>query len=258
MTIDLRYPLFGLALGLAIQQCGAADRDRVLRTAACKSKSGARIVLCGLGIGMILTALLCWLAVIDVDLLRIVPLTGTLLCSALLFGAGVGLCGATPFTLLGGLGAGRFTESLCGVAGCAVGAWLGSYLPQGIDVPLFSPVEGTLFRLTLTDPFLLGGSFASLACTGAVLWVISLFLRIVPAPLPSEPEATHDAPVVADPPDDDPLPASESAIPPETPDGAQEHPDTIPQEPPEPPTPIPPSDEPGDDDPDSGHDPQLD
>ena len=213
----------GLLLGMILQRAGLTSHDGGQAAAGFLSRPHARTVLYALGLGMVFNALLCYLAVTDVELLDVRPLDSTLLLSGVLFGAAAGLCGATPATLLAGLGGGRFVESLCGLLGCAAGALLVRLLPVRLLPDLFSPVEGTLFRLTLTDPFLFGGAFASLACAGVLVCVCALLIRPRPASPPAAdppaaPEAEEgslfdEAPDMEHPSGDTPAPPSGGAIP---------------------------------------------
>ena len=71
------FPLLcGLLLGLTLHWTGFS-RPHALRDALALRRSPAlRSALYALGASMMLTALLCWLAVIDVDLLAVLPLLG--------------------------------------------------------------------------------------------------------------------------------------------------------------------------------------
>lgn len=180
MTGDLLYPACGVLLGLALQAAGLTRREGLNGALALTSGRQVRRALYALGLGMILMALLCWLAVIDVDQLIIVPLDADVLLGGLIFGLAAGACGAVPLTMAAGVGGGRLTESVCGLAGCAAGAALAGILPQRVAAGLFTPLEGTIFRLTLWDPYLLGGAFLSLACIGLVICVLALFARVRP------------------------------------------------------------------------------
>ena len=192
----------GLLVGMAVQQCGFSLPENVGGAATFRSGTGARCVLYLLGIGMVLCAALSYLAVIDVDEVEVVPLSGGTVLGGVLFGLAVGLAGLLPATSLTGLGGGRLLESLCGVVGCVGGAWLGTVLPlEGIR-GLVPRVDATLFRLTLRDGYLLQGGFAGLACLGLLLCALALLVplrRDAAAPpvdvpdVPAEPVAPADA-----------------------------------------------------------------
>ena len=211
----------GFLLGTAIQLSGFSWTDHVRQALRLADWLHLRVLLYTLGLGMMMTACLCYLAVIDVDLLEITPLTSKLLLGGVVFGVGVGVSGLLPGTALAGIGGGRFAESLCGVLGCVAGRMLVGVLPVVSLPALFPPVEGTLFRLTLTDPYLLGGSFAALACLGVLLCTAALCFRPRRQAVRNEPTDTEplpaaadtkpapiadDAPVMSDHPDLDPAP----------------------------------------------------
>ena len=112
----------GLLVGMAVQQCGFSLPENVGGAATFRSGAGARCVRYLLGLGMVLCAALSYLAVIDVDEVEVVPLSGGTVLGGVLFGLAVGLAGLLPATSLTGLGGGRLLESLCGVVGCVGGA----------------------------------------------------------------------------------------------------------------------------------------
>lgn len=188
----------GACLGAALYLGGWARSGAIRGAAGCSRWEAARTWLDTLGWGMALTAALCWLAVIDVDRLRVVPLTANVLAGGALFGVCAGLSGYLPLTSLAGIGAGRLLESLCAALGCVLGAWLGGFIPQDLLAGLFPAVPGTLFRLTLRDPWLLGGSFASLACLGALLCVLSLAFRAPKPPTFLNEPTAEEADVMTD------------------------------------------------------------
>lgn len=171
------FAVCGFLLGAAIQLAGFSHQEPVRQAVCLSDWASARVLLDTLGLGMMMTACLCYLAVIDVDLLEMVPLTSNLLLGGILFGAAVGFSGFLPGTILAGVGGGRFIESLLAVLGCVAGRLIVSLLPSFPLPSLFPPLEGTLFHLTLKDPNLLGGSFAALACLGALVCVTSLLFR---------------------------------------------------------------------------------
>lgn len=212
----------GLLFGATLESAGFSCKGRAR---GLTSRGGLRTLLMTLGLGMVLTALLCWLAVIDVDRLVISPLTSGVLIGALIFGAAVGLIGGLPCTFFSGLGGGEVLLCLCGVLGCAAGAMLGTLLPDGLADGLFAPMPGTLFRLTLVDPWLLGGEFGALACLGALVCVAALFVRRKRCAemsdkiddVPAEPqddrlaELASEPPIMTDHPDDEPPPEAPEA-----------------------------------------------
>lgn len=166
----------GLLLGITIQACGFSRREGLDGAVAFRHGAGVRTLLYTIGLGMMLTSVLCWLAVIDVDLLRIHPLHSGVLIGGALCGLAIGISGRTPVTMLCALGGERVLEALCGIAGCVAGAWLAPLLPVDGLQTLFTPVEGTLFRLTLNDPWLLSGGTLAFLCLGVLLCCTALFV----------------------------------------------------------------------------------
>lgn len=174
MSQVLVYGALGLLFGLAAQGGGFSRREGVTGAVGFLRWDSARTALYTLGLGMILTAGLCYLAVIDVDQLLIAPLHAGMLLGGVVFGVAMGAGGLLPGTALCGIGGGRLIESVSGALGCVAGAWLGSLLPVERLQTLFTPLEGTLFYLTLRDPQLLSGGFLALACLGVVVCVAAL------------------------------------------------------------------------------------
>ena len=169
----------GLLLGMAVQRLGLTERERVTGALALRRRNVVKALLYALGVGMMLVAFLGWLAVIDVDNLMVTPLNGGVLLGGVLFGAAAGLTGMTPGTALAMTGGGRALEGLCGVAGCLAGAALWHFAAPVADalrgwVP---ETAQTLFRVTLTEPYVLAGGFLGLGCLGAVVWVLGAAVR---------------------------------------------------------------------------------
>ena len=125
--------LIGLALG------GGLHLSRLCRGSDFPPRAAVRRLPVTLGLCVMLAALLLWLAVIDVDMLAILPLHAGLLLGGALWGAAAALTGVTAATALAGIGCGRLWESLCAVAGLAAGAFL---LP--VLEPLFRPLHNVL------------------------------------------------------------------------------------------------------------------
>ena len=167
MTTYLIPGLLGLLTGL-ILHWGRFSRASGLGAALGLRRSlTLRTGLTALGWGTLLTALLLWLAVLDVDAVTVLPLSVGALLGGLVFGVAAGLCGFTATTAFAGLGGGCALEALCVIAGCAVMTWL----PVGeLLQPLREPwVSATLFEVTLDEPFLFAGGFLGLGCLGALL-----------------------------------------------------------------------------------------
>ncbi len=170
----------GLLLGLLLRWTGFSHGDGLRRALGLRRSWALRSGLTALGFSAAMTALLMWLAVIDVDAVEVLPLSAGALIGGALLGICAGLSGFTPLTAFAGLGAGNAAEALCVLAGC----FLGANLP-GIDgllaplqtLPPYAPAS--LFRVTLDEPFLLGGGFLGLGCLGLLLWVMAL---CIPSP----------------------------------------------------------------------------
>lgn len=197
----------GLLFGAAVQGCGWNRAEGVYETASLRGGM-ARTMLYLLGIGMVMTALLCYLAVIDVDWVEALPLHSGVILGGILFGAAAGLAGMLPGTALGGIGGGRLLESLSGTAGCVLGAWLSGVLPLAGVRGLFPAVEGTLFRVRLEGPWLLDGGFLALACVGVLLCVAALLIPMRSDPLPEQEASGEEPPgqpFVAQMPEESPL-----------------------------------------------------
>ena len=184
--------LTGLMLGLATQAAGLTDARQLRDTVALRRLDMLRMVLAFLGFGALLTALLGWLAVLDVDLLTVYPFSGATLLGGILAGAGVWLSGLLPGTALGGVGGGKFWESLCAVAGCLIGALALPFAADWIQ-PLGEMAwsRATLFRVTLNAPYLLPGGFLGLGVFGFALLALAAYVPV--------PEAKDDIPPVEPP-----------------------------------------------------------
>lgn len=183
----------GLMLGIGLQRCGLTARRAVRRNMALHRRKLLRRVLMLAGWATVLTAFLCWLAVIDVDLLLILPLNAGTLAGAVLFGAAAGVTGLLPGTVPGSIGGGRFVEGVCALAGCVLGTLL-----IRMGQPLLIRLQGllplsdaTLFRVTLDKPCLLPGGFLAQGCVGGALMLAALLI-------PKDPEVVASAPVEAD------------------------------------------------------------
>ncbi len=204
MTTYLIPGLLGLLMGL-ILHWGRFSQTSGLRAALGLRRSlTLRTGLTALGWGILLTALLMWLAVIDVDAVPVLPLSLGALLGGVVFGVAAGLCGFTPSTAFAGLGGGNALEALCVLAGCAFMTWL----PVGeLLRPLREPwLASTLFEVTLDEPYLFAGGFLGMMCLGALLIVWGI---CVPSPrvkiFPDE--------AIAEPAAEPPIPPAEEAVP---------------------------------------------
>lgn len=187
--------MLGLLVGLLLNWAGFSRQEGLRRALGLRRSLPLRSGLTAVGWAMAVTALLCWLAVIDVDTIVVLPLSAGALLGGAALGIAAGLCGFTPSTAFAGLGAGRALEALSTLAGCAVMTLL---LPRldGVIAPLRQAAPysaATLFQVTLDEPFLLGGGFLGQGCAGLLLVAIAL---CVPSPRPVIlPDDTLPAPV---------------------------------------------------------------
>lgn len=194
--------LIGLALGAGVRLSGLCRRETLCAALALHAKGHVRWYLWALGECLLLSASLMWLAVIDVDMLHVLPLHAGVLAGGMLYGAVAGLVGVTPLTALAGFGGGRMLESLCTIAGCLAGGLLLDVLQPLLDRmgSLLSLGAKTLFRTTLDEPYLFSGGFLALGCLGALLLAAGLCFRPAPPPEPSK--QADDAPVPPPPQED--------------------------------------------------------
>ena len=177
MSAYLIPGLLGLLTGLLLHWGRFSRADGLRAALALRRSLTLRSGLTALGWGVLLTALLMWLAVIDVDAVTVLPLSLGALLGGLIFGISAGLCGFTPTTAFAGLGGGTALEALCALAGCTLVTWL----PVGEAFrPLREPwLAATLFRVTLDEAFLFDGAFLEMGCLGAALIVWGM---CVPSP----------------------------------------------------------------------------
>ena len=199
----------GLMTGLLLHWAGF-DREANLRLALGLRRSYAlRTGLTAVGWAMAMTALLMWLAVIDVDTIAVLPLSlGALLGGALL-GICAGLCGFTPLSAFAGAG----TPDALSALSVLAGGFAGGLLLPALDVPFSALREAapyaaaTLFEVTLDEPFLLSGGFLAQGCAGLLGVVMALCIpspRVVIIDVP-QPSADADSDADADSnPDPDP------------------------------------------------------
>lgn len=175
MTGYLLPGVIGLLLGMVLHWAGfsrpATLRDALGLRRSCGLRSGAY----ALGFSMALTALLCWLAVIDVDDIAVMPLSAGALAGGAVFGIAAGLSGFMPVTAFAGIGGGPVLEALSIAAGCLLAALALPALSEPLTAlhaaPPFSAT--TLFEVTLDEPFLLGGGFLGQGCAGLLLMAIA-------------------------------------------------------------------------------------
>ncbi len=163
--------ILGLVLGLMGSWCGLVTPAGLRNALGLRRSHALRSALYALGAAMAMTALLCWLAVIDVDSIDVYPLSGGLLMAGGLFGLAAGLSGFTPLTAFAGA-AHHPLEALCVMAGALLTVQLP--LPEGLFADLPPRIDATLFRVTLDEPFLLGGGFLGQACAGLLLMALAM------------------------------------------------------------------------------------
>ena len=198
MTHLVLNGMIGLMLGIALHLCRVDRADTVREALAFRRPNVAKALTWAMGSLASLTALLMWLAVIDVDDVPVLPLSGRVLLGGVVAGASLGLAGFTPETAFAGVGGGRFTESLCAVMGCGAAWFLAPRLEGLLRLAdgWFEPVRATVFRVTLDEPFLLPGSFLAQGGVGLALCLLALLLpreKPAPAPVPPAPPAEPPA-----------------------------------------------------------------
>ena len=211
MNAYLLPGLLGLLTGILLYWTGLCQPEGLCRALSLRRSTELRSGLSALGYAIAGTALLGWLAVLDVDTIQVLPLTPGALLGGALLGVCCGLCGFTPSTAFAGAGGGSpaaavVPEALCVLAGCGGMAWLLPVL-SGPMAALQSPVwaDGTLFRVTLDENYLLDGGFLALGCGGLLIAVIGL---CIPNPKPKQAEEAaplppeEPAPAAAPPPEE--------------------------------------------------------
>lgn len=206
MNAYLLPGVLGLLTGFMLYWTGLCHPTGLSRALSLRRSTELRSSLSAVGYGMLLAALLGWLAVLDVDRIEVLPLTaGTLLGGALL-GVCCALCGFTPSTAFAGVGGGSpaisvVPEALSVLLGCLGMTWLLPFL-SGFTAPLqgLRYSAATLFRVTLDEPWLLEGGFLGLGCLGLLLVTIAICVpnpRRVQSPVSAEasaPEPSQPAP----------------------------------------------------------------
>ncbi|MBQ7850033.1 MAG: YeeE/YedE family protein [Clostridia bacterium] len=188
--------VLGLLLGLTLHWTGLS-RPGALRDALGLRRSHAlRSVLYMIGVPMALTALLCWLAVIDVDGVAVLPLSAGALAGGVVFGVSAALCGYTPLTAFAGLGSGRTVEALCTLAGCLTAALLLPLLEKPLTALYALPptAHATMFRTTLDEPYLLGGGFRGQFLAGVLVMVVAICIPSNLGRFAAAPAVAEDAP----------------------------------------------------------------
>ncbi len=200
--LEIILPLLvGGGLGLMLRWTRLSTPDGLKNALALRRSHPARSLWTALGWAVLLTALMSWLAVIDVDTVRVFPQHGGVLIAGAIFGVAAGLSGFTPLTACAGVGSflpgrwGRPVEAVSVLAGVAAAV----FLPLGKLPELFASLppqaNATLFRVTLDKPWLLDGGFRGQMLLGLLLLIVGAC--ILPPRRVNEPEAPAPA---ADPP----------------------------------------------------------
>lgn len=186
--------LAGLLLGIGQVRMQLHLRRRLQSAAAGRDMPLLRALLLALGAGAALSALMMWLAVIDVDTVPVPGLHAGTLAGGALFGLALGAAGMTPGTSAALLGAGPGWEGLSAAAGCLAGL-----LCLPLAERLFPPVQGlmnlgayTWFQVTLDKPFLFPGSFPGQGALGLALMALALGIRRPAPPVPEPPPPVPD------------------------------------------------------------------
>lgn len=227
----------GLLLGLILRWSRLSRPEGLRAALALRCSHALRSLLQAIGAGMALTALLMWLAVIDVDEVVPLPLSAGALAGGVIFGVAAALAGFTPMTAFAGAGSSHWTEALCTLAGCLAGTLLLPLLERPLAALRDAPphAAATLFRVTLDETYLLGGGFLGQACAGLLLMAIAVCIPSnrraaatgapaspVDVPPPTGPEAESSAAPPPALPEPTPLlllpaPAPEEILPEDTP-----------------------------------------
>lgn len=160
----------GLLTGLLLHWSGFSRQEGLRRGLGLRRSIPLLSGLTAVGWAMAVTALLCWLAVIDVDSIAVLPLSFGALAGGAVLGIAAGLCGCTPSTAFAGLGAGNAAQALCVLMGCAA---MSLFLPrlEGVLSPLRQAepyCAAMLFNVTLDKPYLLDGGFLGQGAVGLV------------------------------------------------------------------------------------------
>lgn len=194
----------GLALGMAAQRLQLHRREHLRCAVGLLAPRLLRCLLLAVGVGTMLTAFMMWLAVIDVDTVAVPALHGGTLVGGVVFGAALGWSGMAPGTSSAVLGADRFFEGLCAVAGCIAGTVALPYAAR-----LFPALGGwlngganTWFQVTLDEPYLFAGGFLGQGCIGLVIAVAALCIRRAHEDPPPEEAPAEQVPQVSAEPQD--------------------------------------------------------
>ena len=93
----------GLLLGMSLSAARLISPDGLRDTLRFRPSHALKATLWALGTAIAAMALLCWLAVMDIDRIVPLPLHAGTLAGGMLFGVCAALCGFTPGTALTGM-----------------------------------------------------------------------------------------------------------------------------------------------------------
>lgn len=197
MTKWLIPGLCGLMLGLTLHGAWLQNPDDWRDVWGMKRSCTLKAVLWAVGLSVALMAFLCYLAVMDVDRIEPLPLHAGSILGGVAFGVLAAICGFTPGTALVGLSGRKPLQACCTAVGCLLGAWLATLIPWDAVQNLWRAPAGTLFRMTLDEPYWLEGGFFRQGCIGLALMLLGM---VIPAPRVQTPlpEEETPAPVVSE------------------------------------------------------------
>ena len=176
MKALLMPALCGLLLGMALFAAQLISPDGLRDTLRFRPSHAVKATVWALGVAIACMALLCWLAVMDID--RIAPLQlhfGTLVGGAI-FGVCAALGGYTPATAMPGVAGRKPLGALCAALGCLAGGLLVRKLPAAAIQRLWEAPAGTLFRMTLEEPYWFAGGFSRQGAIGLALMLLGLLM----------------------------------------------------------------------------------
>lgn len=217
MTAYLLPGVMGLLIGMLLHWAGFSQPGGLRWGLGLRRSTELRSGLAAFGYGLMITALLCWLAVIDVDEIRVLPLSLGTIIGGMLMGLCCGLSGFTPMTSFAAAGGGSpaasvVLEALSVLLGCF---GMTQLLPKlsGLLKPLHTAPPysaATLFQVTLDEPWLLEGGYLGLGCVGLLMVAIAICIpnpRVImltdeavmqaAQALAEQPSAPEDAPADA-------------------------------------------------------------
>lgn len=124
MRALLMPALCGLLLGMALFAARLLSPENLRDTLRLRPSHAAKATVWALGVAIAGMALLCWLAVMDIDRITPLPLHMGSLLGGALFGVCAALSGYTPGTALPGVAGKTPLTALCAALGCLSGGFL--------------------------------------------------------------------------------------------------------------------------------------